>query len=55
MKDRNFRIEVAADGIHVFNARGHWTAADAFSLIAFLRGDELGDTVRALIETFALY
>ncbi len=32
VKDRNFRIEVAADGLHVFNRDGHWTAADAFAL-----------------------
>ena len=37
VKDGNFRIEVAADGLHVFNRDGHWTAADAFSLF-----DKLG-------------
>jgi dihydropteroate synthase len=37
VKDRNFRIEVAADGLHVFNNQGHWIAQDAFSLF-----DELG-------------
>jgi len=37
VKDGNFRIEVAADGVHVFNKGGHWIAADAFSLF-----DKLG-------------
>ncbi|MDE3176897.1 MAG: dihydropteroate synthase [Pseudomonadota bacterium] len=37
VKDDNFRIEVAADGLHVFNRRGHWTALDAFALF-----DKLG-------------
>ena len=37
MKDRNFRIEVAADGVHVFNKDGHWIAPDAFALF-----DKLG-------------
>lgn len=37
VKDGNFRIEVAADGLHVFNRDGHWTAHDAFSLF-----DKLG-------------
>ena len=32
VKDRNFRIEVAADGIHVFNSQGHWVASDALTL-----------------------
>ena len=32
VKDRNFRIEVSTDGIHVFNLDGHWTATTAFEL-----------------------
>ena len=32
VKDGNFRIEVAADGVHVFNNSGHWTATHAFAL-----------------------
>jgi dihydropteroate synthase-like protein len=32
VKDRNFRIEVAEDGIHVYNRDGHHVAQDAFSL-----------------------
>jgi dihydropteroate synthase-like protein len=32
VKDLNFRIETAADGIHVYNRRGHHVAWDAFSL-----------------------
>ena len=37
VKDDNFRIEVAVDGLHVFSRKGHWTALDAFSLF-----DKLG-------------
>jgi dihydropteroate synthase-like protein len=32
VRDRNFRIEVAADGIHLFNSDGHWIGAEAFAL-----------------------
>jgi len=32
VKDTNFRVEVAEDGIHVFNRAGHHVAADAMSL-----------------------
>ena len=32
VKDRNFRIEVAADGVHVFNKDGHWVERDALAL-----------------------
>ena len=32
VKDRNFRIETAQDGIHVYNRDGHHVARDAFSL-----------------------
>lgn len=32
VRDRNFRIEVAEDGIHVYNAQGHHIAPDAMSL-----------------------
>ncbi len=32
VRDANFRIMTAPDGVHVFNARGHQTAQDAFSL-----------------------
>jgi dihydropteroate synthase-like protein len=30
--DRNWRIEVAEDGIHVFNKDGHWVATDPYEL-----------------------
>lgn len=36
VRDANFRIEVAADGIHVYNARGHHVAHDAMSLYPHL-------------------
>jgi dihydropteroate synthase-like protein len=32
IRDANFRIEVAADGIHVYNRDGHHVARDAFEL-----------------------
>jgi dihydropteroate synthase-like protein len=32
VKDDNFRIETAADGIHIYNRDGHHVAQDAFSL-----------------------
>jgi len=31
VRDTNFRIEAAADGIHVYNRDGHHTAQDAMS------------------------
>jgi dihydropteroate synthase-like protein len=37
VKDRNFRIEAAADGVHAFNKDGHWTSTDALALF-----DKLG-------------
>lgn len=32
VRDKNFRIEVAEDGIHVYNRDGHYVATDAFEL-----------------------
>ena len=32
VKDKNFRIEAAEDGIHVYNRAGHFVAQDAFAL-----------------------
>lgn len=37
VKDDNFRIEAAEDGIHVYNRAGHYVAGDAFALF-----DKLG-------------
>ena len=36
VRDVNFRIVTAEDGIHVFNGKGHAVAADAFELFAGL-------------------
>ncbi|WP_342643573.1 DUF6513 domain-containing protein [Rhodoligotrophos ferricapiens] len=36
VRDANFRIEVADDGIHVYNAKGHHVAGDAMSLFPLL-------------------
>ena len=59
VKDRNFRIQVSADGIHVYNRDGFHTAADPFDLYprldveadgghAFYLGVELGRAEIAL-------
>jgi dihydropteroate synthase-like protein len=37
VRDKNFRIEIAEDGIHVFNRDGHHVAQDSFALF-----DKLG-------------
>ncbi|MEM7222823.1 MAG: DUF6513 domain-containing protein [Pseudomonadota bacterium] len=36
ISDRNFRIEVAADGIHCYNGEGHRVVQDPFDLFAHL-------------------
>ena len=36
VRDANFRIMTAPDGVHVFNSKGHWTAQDAFDLFPSL-------------------
>lgn len=36
VKDANFRVEIAEDGIHVYNRHGHHVAHDALSLFAKL-------------------
>jgi dihydropteroate synthase-like protein len=36
VRDRNFRIEVAADGVHIYNCEGHHVAQDSLSLFAKL-------------------
>ncbi|TIP78361.1 MAG: dihydropteroate synthase, partial [Mesorhizobium sp.] len=36
VRDTNFRIMTAEDGIHVFNGKGHAVATDAFELFAGL-------------------
>ena len=42
VKDLNFRIETAEDGIHVYNSAGRHLARDAFSLFPKLRVDADG-------------
>lgn len=39
VKDRNFRIEIAEDGIHVYNRDGHTVTQDALSVFPKLRLD----------------
>jgi dihydropteroate synthase-like protein len=42
IRDRNFRIEVAADGIHVYNRDGHWVGTDAMELYPSLGVEQDG-------------
>lgn len=42
VRDLNFRIEVAEDGIHIYNRDGHQVAADPFDLFAKLAVDHDG-------------
>jgi hypothetical protein len=42
VRDVNFRIETAEDGIHVYNRDGHHVASDAMSLFAKLGVDKDG-------------
>jgi dihydropteroate synthase-like protein len=42
VRDRNFRIEIAEDGIHVYNRDGHHVAQDAFALYDKLGVDNDG-------------
>jgi dihydropteroate synthase-like protein len=42
VRDANFRIVAAQDGIHVFNGKGHAVATDAFELFAGLDVDTNG-------------
>jgi hypothetical protein len=32
VRDPNFRVQVAADGMHVYNRDGHWRGVDPFAL-----------------------
>lgn len=42
IRDPNFRIETAADGIHLYNRDGHWTARDAFDFFPRLGVEQDG-------------
>ncbi len=42
IRDRNFRIETAEDGIHIYNSEGHRIARDAFDLYPSLGVEEDG-------------
>jgi len=42
VRDKNFRIEIAEDGIHVYNRDGHHVAQDAFELFPKLGVDNDG-------------
>jgi dihydropteroate synthase-like protein len=42
VRDKNFRIEIAEDGIHIYNRDGHHVAQDAFALYSKLGVDTDG-------------
>ena len=42
VRDKNYRIEIAEDGIHIFNRDSHHVAQDAFALFAKLGIDDDG-------------
>ncbi len=42
VRDKNFRIEIAEDGIHIYNRDGHHVAQDAFALFDKLGVDKDG-------------
>jgi dihydropteroate synthase-like protein len=42
VRDKNFRIEIAEDGIHIYNSDGHHIAQDAFDLYPKLGVDQDG-------------
>lgn len=42
VRDKNFRIEISEDGIHIFNRDGHHLAKDVFELFAKLGVEEDG-------------
>jgi dihydropteroate synthase len=42
VRDKNFRIEVAEDGVHIYNRDGHHVAQDVFELFPKLGIDEDG-------------
>jgi len=42
VRDKNFRIEIAEDGIHIYNRDGHHVAQDAFALFDRLGVDKDG-------------
>ena len=42
VRDKNFRIEIAEDGIHIYNRDGHHIAQDVFDLYPELNTDNDG-------------
>jgi len=42
VRDKNFRIEIAEDGIHIYNRDGHHVAQDALSLFPKLGSESDG-------------
>lgn len=52
VRDDNFRIEVAEDGVHIYNRQGHHTATDPFDLYPKL--DVTGDGAHAFYLGYEL-
>jgi dihydropteroate synthase-like protein len=42
VRDPNFRVQVSADGIHVYNRDGHYVEVDPFALYPFLKVENDG-------------
>ena len=47
IRDRNYRIETAVDGIHLYNRDGHFVATDAFELFPKIEDAVEGDAGHA--------
>ena len=47
VRDANFRVEAAEDGVHLFNAQGHWIGAEPFALFPHIEGALAGDAGHA--------
>jgi dihydropteroate synthase-like protein len=52
LRDRNYRIEVAEDGIHIYNRNGHYVSDDPFKLYPNLElGTDVGHAFYLGVET----
>jgi len=52
LRDKNYRIEVAEDGVHIYNRNGHYVSDDPFKLYPNLQlGDDVGHAFYLGVET----
>jgi dihydropteroate synthase-like protein len=52
LRDKNYRIEVAEDGVHIYNRNGHHVSDDPFKLYPNLQlGDDVGHAFYLGVET----